>query len=180
MKTLISILGAAALAFTAGCDNTNKSDSNRAAQNVNEERAEMREDLNDKVEGAREGLNELAQEANNVQNAEARFQREKSTRLTALRVAHQIEAAIPMYLGMGLTNAVITDASRMTVTDRITELDHRLTETAQAIEELQAVNPTDWGNRNDAVQKMMDDMTNAAEKARAALEDADYVNKPSS
>ena len=55
MKTLISILGAAALAFTAGCDNTNKSDSNRAAQNVNEERAEMREDLNDKVEGAREG-----------------------------------------------------------------------------------------------------------------------------
>jgi len=164
LMTLTFVLGAG----TLGACQT-KTEPEKAAKELREERTELSKTVDDKLHAAGDGLNEVADEAQDVTIADAKFKFMRDETAAAYRAVHNLRAQLPLYITTALTAVNTTDAARTTAMEKVSLLELRIGEAGHAVEELGYATATDYEQKREVAKTFMDRLEDAANTAMTAL-----------
>ena len=172
---------ALALLAVVACKPESARRSDRAAKDLVEEREEL-------VKAARElpdgdvvkGTKAVLEEAGDLARAADRFERQKSRRLAALQLSHDLAASQTGLISVLARDMPITDAARGEINGKLTRLQMRLDEATNLIEGLMRVQLDGWEARNTDVTDAMKRLEDARKDAWDALEDAPKTDRSES
>jgi hypothetical protein len=168
LRTALAI----ALAF-AGCKSETARKADRAAKDVLEQRADLKE-------AATQDPARAVAESKELSAAARLFIERRRVRVAALRGEHSVIASQLRLISTFAEHAKITDAGRADINNKLSAFRMRLDEAANHIEGLRNAGADIWQQRDDAVQDAMDSLDNARRAAWRALDDAPRIHRNAS
>ncbi len=149
----------------AGCQPETARKADRAAQDV----IEQREDLK---HATREEPAQIGSASQELSDAARLFIERKRVRIAALRGEHSVIATQVKLISTMAEYFPLSDQGRADVNNKLTELQMRLDAAGNQIEGLAGVGAEQWSARDDAVRDAMDELDAARRAAWRALQDA--------
>jgi hypothetical protein len=163
-REVIEIVLAIAVAV-AGCQPETARKADRAAKDVIEQRADLKQ-------AAREEPAQIGSESQELSDAARLFTERKRVRIAALRGEHSVIATQVKLISTMAEYFPLSDQGRADVNNKLTELQKRLDAAGNQIEGLAGVGAEQWSARDDAVRDAMDQLDAARRAAWRALQDA--------
>jgi hypothetical protein len=167
MKIRTLIYGIAMLALAASCKDDQTEALDQAAQNVGEQRDDLRGEQEDLAEGSGDLVDRarVAHASADVAAAEIDFDTRRDAMVGQLRFRHHIyETQAAVARGV-LADQTLTETDRQAATDRILTLERELGEATQAIDALATSTAAQWDAANVTV-------SNAFQQLEGAHDDA--------
>lgn len=195
MNRIGKILMATAIAvLPVACKDDTRKEADKAAENVNDQREDVKEDLKDlnsamkdqaketTAEGVKdeqddvnEQTAELKENVNELNQAEGDFSVRRGNRAQQLRLLHGVIASQPMLINAVSGVTALTDKARADLAEKMQVFQMRVDEAGNAIEAIQQADASGFEERNDAAAKAVDRLKDARDDAWEALNDGDRI-----
>jgi gas vesicle protein len=194
MNRIGKILMATALAvLPVACKDSTRNDADKAADNVNAQREDVKEDLKDlngaikdhvkettetankELKDVNEKTADLRENVNELNAAEGDFSVLRRDRATQLRTVHAVIASQPMLINALSGVTALTDKARANLAEKMQTFQMRVDEAGNAIEAIQAADAAGFEDKNDAAAKATDRLKDARDDAWEALNDGDRI-----
>ncbi|HEY5924873.1 MAG TPA: hypothetical protein VIV11_24500 [Kofleriaceae bacterium] len=172
MSALIRAALAIVVAFAA-CKPESARQAERAAEDVLEQRADLKE-------AAQAEPTKVAAESKELSAAAQKFTEKKRIRIAALRGEHSVIATQVKLISTMSEYFPITDAGRADINNKLSAFQVKLDEATNQIEGLAGAAADRFGERDDAVQDAMDALETARKSAWRALQDAPRIHPDAS
>jgi hypothetical protein len=170
----MSIRAALAIAIALpGCKSETARQADRAADEVLEHRADLKQ-------AARTNPERVAEQSKELSVVARQFTENKRIRIAALRGQHSVIATQLMLISTLTEYSRITDASRADINNKLSAFQMRLDEAKNQIEGLAGATADGWKQRDDAVRDAMNTLESARKAAWNALEDAPRIHRNAS
>lgn len=166
MKPWVAL--AIAVAF-AGCKPETARKADRAAENLLEQRADLKEAVKAQPDQA-------ATESKELSDAVKLFAERKRIRIAALRGEHSVIATQLRLISTLTEYSQLTDAGRADINNKLSVFQRRLDEASNHIEGLSGASAEVWQQRDDAVREVMTVLESARRAAWKALDDAPRIH----
>jgi hypothetical protein len=163
IRTALAIV----IAF-AGCKPETARKADRAAEDVLEQRADLKK-------AAQGEPHQVAVESKELSAAAQRFTETKRIRIAALRGEHSVIATQIKLISTLAEHSPITDAGRADINNKLSAFQLRLDEAKNQIEGLAGAAVDTWEQRDDAVRDAMSALESARKAAWRALDDAPRI-----
>jgi hypothetical protein len=166
----MSIRAALAIVIAfAGCKPETARQAGRAAEDVLEQRSDLKQ-------AAQVGSDKVAVEAKELSAAAQRFTEKKRIRIAALRGEHSVIATQVRLISTLTEHSRLTDAGRADINNKLSAFQTRLDEANNHIEGLSGAGADVWEQRDDAVRDVMKALESARKAAWRALDDAPRIH----
>lgn len=164
LRTALAIV----IAF-AGCKSETARKADRAAKDVLEQRADLKE-------AVKTAPDEVAVESEELSAAAKLFTERRRIRIAALRGEHSVIATQARLISTLSEHAPVTDSGRADINNKLSAFQMRLTEARNQIEGLGTAAADVWEQRDDAVRDAMDALESARKAAWRSLDDAPRIH----
>jgi hypothetical protein len=154
----------------AGCKPETARKADRAAADVVEQRADLKQAAESENPAA------VVVEAEELSAAERLFTERKRIRIAALRGEHSVIGTQVMLISTLAEYSQLTDAGRADINNTLTTFHRRLDEAGNQIEGLDRTGAVDFSQRDDAVREAMSLLEAARKAAWRALHDAPRID----
>jgi hypothetical protein len=166
MKPWVAL--AIAVAFAA-CKPETARKADRAAENLLEQRSDLKE-------AAKAQPDQVATESKELSDAVKLFAERKRIRIAALRGEHSVIATQLRLISTLTEYSQLTDAGRADINNKLSVFQRRLDEASNHIEGLSGASAEVWQERDDAVREVMTTLESARREAWKALDDAPRIH----
>lgn len=153
----------------AGCKPDTARKADRAAENLLEQRADLKEAVKAQPD-------QVATESKELSDAVQLFAERKRIRIAALRGEHSVIATQLRLISTLTEYSQLTDAGRADINNKLSMFQRRLDEASNHIEGLSGASAEVWRERDDAVREVMTTLESARRAAWKALDDAPRIH----
>jgi gas vesicle protein len=187
------LMATAIVVLPVACKDSTRKEADKAAENVNDQREDVKEDLKDlngamkdqvkettetankEMKDVNEKTADLRENVNELNAAEGDFAVRQHDRAKQLRTIHSVIASQPMLINALSGVTALTDKARATLSEKMQVFQMRVDEAGNAIEAIQAADAAGFEEKNDTAAKSLDRLKDARDDAWEALNDGDRI-----